>query len=195
MKTPYPNFIVGIGGSAGGLIAYKALLDALPSNTGMAFVIVSHIVPTADSQLAQILSKHTKMSVMVASAGMPIRANHVYVSSPNADLLIESYSFKVVSPRTGRKQIDVFLSSLAEAMGARAVGIILSGYDGDGTEGCKHIKAKGGTTFAQDKSAEVSDMPLRAQAAGCVDFVLPPDKMPVELQKLVKKRQPQESLR
>ena len=44
MKTPYPNFIVGIGGSAGGLIAYKALLDALPSNTGMAFVIVSHIV-------------------------------------------------------------------------------------------------------------------------------------------------------
>ena len=57
---------------------------------------------------------------MVASTGMPIRANHVYVSSPNADLLIESYTFKVVSPRTGRKQIDLFLTSLAEAMGARA---------------------------------------------------------------------------
>jgi two-component system CheB/CheR fusion protein len=186
MGTLHPNFIVGIGGSAGGLKAYKALLDALPSNTGMAFVIVAHIMPTANSQLAQILSHHTKMTVMVASAAMPIRRNHVYVIPPDADLLIESYTFKVVSPRTRRnEQINVFLTSLAEAMGARAIGIILSGYDGDGSEGCKHIKAKGGTTFAQDMSAEVDDMPLSAQASGCVDFVLPPDKISDELQRLV----------
>ena len=186
MGTLHPNFIVGIGGSAGGLNAYKALLDALPSNTGMAFVIVSHILPTANSQLAQILSRHTEMTVMVASTAMPIRANHVYVIPPNADLLIESYTFKVVSPRTRRNaQIDLFFTSLAEAMGARAIGIIVSGYDGDGTEGCKRIKAKGGTTFAQDMSAEVNGMPLSAQASGCVDFVLPVDKIPDELQRLV----------
>jgi CRP-like cAMP-binding protein len=71
-------------------------------------------------------------------------------------------------------------------MGARAIGIILSGYDGDGTEGCKYIKANGGTTFTQDRSAEVEGMPLSAQAAGCVDFVLPPDKIPHELQRLVR---------
>ena len=47
METMHPNFIVGIGGSAGALNAYKALLDALPSNTGMAFVIISNIHPTA----------------------------------------------------------------------------------------------------------------------------------------------------
>jgi len=180
----HPNFIVGIGGSAGGLNAYKALLDALPSNTGMAFVIVSHILPTANSQLAEILSRHTKMRVMVATTMMPIRANHVYVCPPNADLLIEGKNtFKVVIPRTGRNiQVDLFLTSLAEAMGARAVGIILSGYDGDGTEGCRQIKAKGGATFAQDMSAEVDDMPLHAQASGCVDFVLPCDKISDELQ-------------
>ena len=183
-----PNFIVGIGGSAGGLKAYMALLDALPSNTGMAFVIVSHMLPTAHSQLAQILSKHTKMPVRVASAAMPIRANRVYVIPPNADLLIESYTFKVVSPRTRRnKQVDFFLISLAEAMGTRAIGIILSGYDGDGTEGCKHIKEKGGITFAQDMSAEVDDMPRSACASGYIDFVLPPDKIPEELQRLVGK--------
>ena len=183
-----PNFIVGIGGSAGGLKAYMALLDALPSNTGMAFVIVSHMLPTAHSQLAQILSKHTKMPVRVASAAMPIRANRVYVIPPNADLLIESYTFKVVSPRTRRnKQVDFFLISLAEAMGTRAIGIILSGYDGDGTEGCKHIKEKGGITFAQDMSAEVDDMPRSAWSLGYIDFVLPPDKMPEELQRVVKK--------
>jgi two-component system CheB/CheR fusion protein len=70
-------------------------------------------------------------------------------------------------------------------MGARAIGIILSGYNGDGTEGCRRIKSKGGTTFAQDMSAEVNRMPLSAQASGCVDFVLPPDKIPDELQRLV----------
>jgi two-component system CheB/CheR fusion protein len=186
MATLHPNFIVGIGGSAGALNAYKAFLDALPSNTGMAFVIVSHITPTANSQLAQILARHTKMTVMVASAAMPIRANHVYVIPPNADLLMESYTFKVVSPRTkSNTQIDVFLTSLAAAMGARAIGIILSGFDGDGAEGCKQIKAKGGTTFAQDTSAEEDDMPLSAQASGCVDFVLSPDKMPSELETMV----------
>jgi CRP/FNR family transcriptional regulator, cyclic AMP receptor protein len=187
MKTLHPNFIVGIGGSAGALNAYKSLLDTLPSNTGMAFVIVSRIHPTANSQLAQILSSHTKMPVMVASTAMPIRANHVYVIPPNANLLIEIYTFKVASPRTrGNKQVDFFFISLAEAMGVRAIGIILSGYGDDGTEGCKHIKAKGGTTFAQDKSAEVDGMPLSAQASGCVDFVLPPEKIPHALQRLVR---------
>ena len=69
-------------------------------------------------------------------------------------------------------------------MGVRAVGIILSGYDGDGTEGCKHIKANGGKTFAQDMSAEVDFMPLSAQAAGCADFVLPLNKIPAKLKKM-----------
>ena len=185
MKTIQPKFIVGIGGSAGALNAYKALLDAMPPDTGMAFVIISHMNPTAHSQLALILSRHTKMSVIVASDAMPILANHVYVIPPDSDLTMDNYRFKVISPRTfGHKQVDVFFISLANEMGARAVGIILSGYDGDGTEGCKHIKANGGKTFAQDMSAEVDYMPLSAQAAGCADFVLPLNKIPDKLKRL-----------
>ena len=184
MRASRPNFIVGIGGSAGGLVAYKALFDAMPSNTGMAFVVISHLLPAAHSALANILSRHTKMPVLVALMAMPVEANHVYVIAPNEDLLIENYAFKV-SSRTGRnKQVDLFLISLAEAMGARAIGIILSGYDGDGTEGCRQIKAKGGATFAQDMSAEVEEMSLSAQASGSIDFVLPPDKIPRELRRL-----------
>ena len=187
MGTLQPSFIVGIGGSAGALNAYKALLEALPPRSGMAFVIISHITPTATSQLAQILSRHTNMLVRVASNAMRIRANHVYVIPPNADLLIESHTFKVVSPRSKRNvQIDLFLTSLAAAMGPRAIGIIFSGYDGDGAEGCRQIKAKGGTTFAQDASAEVDGMPLSAQASGSVDFVLLPNKISKELQRMVR---------
>jgi two-component system CheB/CheR fusion protein len=185
MKTVQPKFIVGIGGSAGALNAYKALLDAMPFDTGMAFVIISHMNPTAHSQLALILSRHTKMSVIVASDAMPILANHVYVIPPDSDLTMENYRFKVISPRVGRnKQVDLFFISLANEMGARAVGIVLSGYDGDGTEGCKHIKANGGTTFAQDMSAEVDYMPLSAQAAGFADFVIPLNKIPDKLKSL-----------
>ena len=185
MKTIQPIFIVGIGGSAGALNAYKALLDALPHDTGMAYVIISHMNPTAHSQLAKILQRHTKMSVTVASEAMAILTNHVYIIPPDSDLTIENYRFKVISPRIGRnKQVDLFFISLAEAMGVRAVGIILSGYDGDGTEGCKHIKANGGKTFAQDMSAEVDFMPLSAQAAGCADFVLPLNKIPDKLKRL-----------
>lgn len=182
MGKLHPKFIVGIGGSAGAFNAYKAFLNALPSDTGMAFVIVSHMNPTVDSQLAELLSKRTKMKVLVASEAMTIRRNHVYIIPPDVDLTVESYTFKVVTPRTKRNtQIDLLFISLAESMGARAIGIILSGYGRDGTEGCRHIKAKGGTTFAQDMSAEVDDMPLSAQTSGCVDFVLPPDQIAHEL--------------
>lgn len=177
--------IVGIGGSAGALNAYKALLDALPSNTDMAFIIISHMNPAAHSQLAEILSHHTKMAVKVASEAMPIHANHVYVIPPDADLFIENYTLKVISPRSGRnKQIDVFFASLAEAMGVRAIGIVLSGSSSDGTEGCKHIQAHGGKTFTQDMTAEFNSMPLSAQAAGWADFVMPLDKIPDKLKSL-----------
>jgi len=185
VKTAQPKFIVGIGGSAGALKAYTALLDALPPNTGMAFVIISHMNPTAISQLASILSRHTKMSVTVAAEAMVILANHVYVIPPDSDLTMDNYRFRVVSPRISRnKQVDIFFISLANEMGARAIGIILSGYDGDGTEGCKHIRANGGKTFAQDLSAEVDSMPLSALAASCVDFVMPLTKIPAELKSL-----------
>ncbi|CAM3301955.1 chemotaxis protein CheB [Aequorivita lipolytica] len=185
MKTVQPLYIVGIGGSAGALNAYRGLLDAMPPDTGMAFVVISHMMPTAHSQLTRILSRHTEMSVLLASDGMSIHTNHVYVMPPDSDLTVENFKLKLISPRTGRnKQVDLFFISLAEAMGVRAVGIILSGYDGDGTEGCKQIKANGGKTFAQDSSAEVGNMPLSAQAAGCVDFVLPVNKIPDKLKSL-----------
>lgn len=188
MEPIRPTFIVGIGASAGGLNAFKAFFDALSPCTGMAFVVISHIHPAAHSQLAEILSRHTKMPVTLATSGIEMRANAVYVIPADADLLIENGALKVVSPRTRRNaQVDLFFSSLATAMDSRAVGIVFSGYAGDGAEGCKFIKAVGGTTFAQDTSAEVSGMPVSAQATGCVDFVLSPDKIPAELNRLMRK--------
>ena len=125
------------------------------------------------------------MAVSLADSGMRIRANQVYVIPGNADLSLENGTLSVISPRSRRNaQVDIFFSSLAAAMGTRSIGIVFSGYDGDGAAGCRRIKEAGGTTFAQDSSAEVSGMPLSARATGSVDFVLPPDKIPAELLKI-----------
>jgi len=175
MTTTRPNYIVGVGGSAGALNAYKALLESVTVDTGMAFVIISHITPAAYSQLALILSWCSIMPTMVAVSGMPIQANHVYVIPANADLEIAALTFKVTSPRSRRNaQIDIFFASLAEAMGQYAIAIVLSGYNGDGTRGVQHIKENGGRTFAQDSSAEVDSMPTSAHASTFIDFVLSP---------------------
>lgn len=177
--------IVGIGGSAGGLDAYKALLSALPPKTGMAFVIIAHLDPSRASLLPDILSKSTQMKVVEATEGLRVAPEHVFVIPPNVNLTLTNGVFAHQSPRTltgGRHhQVDSFLISLANSVGPRAIGIILSGGDGDGTEGCKQIKANGGMTFAQDLSAQVDSMPLHASASGCVDQVLSPTKISEEL--------------
>jgi len=182
IKKPIPTCILGIGGPAGAPNAYKALLDHLPADTGMAFVIISHMNPEAYSLLALILARHTQMPALIASNAMPVRANHVYVIPANADLKVDKRKFKVASPRLRRNvQIDLFFASIAQDFGDRAIGVVLSGYDGDGTAGCKHIKERGGITFAQDQSAEVDSMPKSAQKSGYVDFVLAPDKISAAL--------------
>ncbi|MCX6129422.1 MAG: hypothetical protein NTX25_10225, partial [Proteobacteria bacterium] len=81
-----PTMIVGIGGSAGGLKAYIALLESLHPQTGMAFVIIAHMSPTEPSLLAELLTRKTPMSVTQAVDGMAIRPNQVYVIAPNNDL-------------------------------------------------------------------------------------------------------------
>ena len=187
MRQRQPTFIVGVGGSAGALSAYKALLGALSPDTGMAFIISSESHPVADSQLAQVLSRHTKMPVKQAAKGMSIQANHVYVMPSYAALQLKRYAFKAAPRRTrAHHPVDLLFMYLAEAMGTRAIGVILSGYGDDGTEGCQHIQAHGGRTFAQDMSAEVDGMPLSAQASGWIDFVLPPAEMPNALRRVVR---------
>jgi two-component system CheB/CheR fusion protein len=191
MNPEKPHHIVGIGGSAGGLKAYIEFFNALNCDTGMAFVVISHMLPTnAHNLLAEILAAHTRMPVVIAAAYMRIRRNHVYVISPNVDLRIKEYAFRITSPRTMNGQIDIFLSSLADEIGGGAVGVIFSGYDGDGTAGCASIKAKGGVTFAQDATATVPYMPLSATASGFVDFIMPAGRIGSEIEMLVKSHCP-----
>lgn len=187
MAPTTPDYIVGIGGTAGGLQAYKAFFDALPADLGMAFVLVTQIVPASTSQLVDILARHTSLRVRIAGAASELAANHLYLMPQDADIRMDDQRFKLTSPAQHKHdRVDVFFSSLAVAASDRAIAIVMSGYGADGAEGCRRIKAMGGTTFCQDHTAEVDSMPRYAYATGCIDFVLPPNEMAMELQRIAR---------
>jgi two-component system CheB/CheR fusion protein len=180
--------IVGIGASAGGLEAFQQLLKLLPSDTGMAFVLVQHLDPTHPSLLASILSKATAMTVTEAKSGLLVRPNQVYVVPPNVDMALLKRTLTLTPrPETPGPHlaIDFFFRSLATEEGNRAIGVLLSGTGTDGTEGLRAIKAEAGITFAQAMStAKFRGMPEHAIGAGVVDAALPVDKIVEELVRL-----------
>ena len=174
--------IAGIGASAGGLEAIKILLQNLPMDTGLAFVVVQHLAPNQESMLPEILARSTKMPVYKIENGMQVEPNNVYVIPSGASMTIENGSLKLHPKTSSLKPIDEFLKSLADELKTLSIGIILSGTGNDGTEGLKAIKAEGGITFAQDpKSAQYPDMPKSAIASETVYFVLGPERIAEEL--------------
>src|SRR5262245_21439782 len=90
--------VVGIGASAGGLEAFRQLLEHLPTDTGMAFVFVQHLDPTHESILAELLSKATDMPVKQVTHGMRVEPDCVYVIPRNTNMAIENGAL-LLSPR------------------------------------------------------------------------------------------------
>jgi two-component system CheB/CheR fusion protein len=180
--------IVGIGASAGGLEAFTNLLEHLPPDTGMAYVLVQHLAPAKDSILSELLSKTTSMPVHEVQDGMTITPDHVYVIPPNTLMTVFHGVLRLLpraEPHTQHMPVDSFFRSLAEDQGQNAVGIILSGTGSDGSLGIRAIKAEGGIVLAQDEqSAKYNGMPKSAVATGAADYILPPDKIAAELKRI-----------
>ena len=173
--------VVGIGASAGGLEALTALLSHVPDTTGLAYVVVQHLDPRAKSLLAGLLARATEMPVREVEEGMAVEPDRVYVCPANAELTLEEDVFHLSPHRqpSGRPSvIDRLLTSLSQARGPQAVGVLLSGTGSDGTAGLQTIRAAGGSTFAQDPTtATFAQMPQSAIEAGCVDRVLSPEEI------------------
>lgn len=85
-----PFTIVGIGASAGGLEAVSKVLSALPSETGMAFVVVLHLDPNYDSRLPELLSRQTRMPVVESTQGARLEPDHVFVITPGTRIAVAS---------------------------------------------------------------------------------------------------------
>lgn len=180
--------IVGVGASAGGLEAYERLLRQLPSDTGMALLLVQHLDPRHESRLTEILARATAMPVAEVTDRMRVLRDHVYVIPPNTTMVLRDGILRL-QPRKGlvgeQGPVDSLFRSLASVRKEAAVGVILSGTASDGAAGLTAIKAAGGITFAQDlASAGFGGMPQAAIATGAVDFVLPPEEIAKRLARL-----------
>ncbi|MGZ4064749.1 MAG: chemotaxis protein CheB, partial [Bacteroidia bacterium] len=184
-----PFSIVAIGASAGGLDAVRALLQSLPSDTGMAYIYIQHLSPHHPSTLASLLSRFTHMKVKEVSNMMRIEPDVLYVCTPDKEMHVLNEKIKL-TPRLDKDlpylPIDKFFTSLATGNGSRVIGIILSGNAMDGTQGLKAIQKAGGITFAQDSSAKYSSMPASAIKEGVIDHVLSPKEMALELERIGK---------
>ncbi|MBU0680672.1 MAG: PAS domain-containing protein [Proteobacteria bacterium] len=180
MAQSFP--IVGIGASAGGLEAFEIFFDAMPPDSGMAFVLVTHLDPSHATILPELIQKKTQMRVQEVTDNLKVEPNQVYIIPPNREMAILNGTLQLLEltrPRGLNLPIDTFLRSLAKDQADNAVCIILSGTGTDGTLGLRAIKGEGGMTMAQDlDSAKYDGMPRSAVATGLVDYILPPALMP-----------------
>jgi two-component system CheB/CheR fusion protein len=182
-ETSYPC-VVAIGASAGGLAAFQELIENLPNDTGMAFVLLSHILRGSVSRLPEILSRSTKMPVIQVTDRELIRANHIYILPPDKFMEIQGTSLLLTQrPEKGvNTAIDHFLFSLSADQARGSIGIILSGEGSDGAKGLKILKEEGGTTIAQTPgTATSSSMPIAAIEIDHVDFTLSPKEIAKKL--------------
>lgn len=176
--------VVCVGGSAGGLNAYTRLLSNLPSDMGVAFVIINHVRNVATT-LHEILPRYTKMSVELITEKLDIQPNHVFIIPEQCDLHVLDGEFRlkpVSKPRGWPNVITVFMRSLAKNWDGKLIAVIVSGYDGDGAEALIDIKNVGGITIAQKPdTAQQPDMPQSAIASGWIDHVLTPEDIAKEI--------------
>ena len=179
--------VVCVGGSAGGLDAYIRLLQNLPADMGVAIVIVNHM-RTLATMLHEILPSYTKMPVVLITNKLDIQPNHVFIIPENRDLHILEGEFvlkPISKPRGWPDVITVFLRSMTEHWDGKLIAVIVSGYDGDGAVALCGIKEVGGITIAQKPiTAAQPDMPNSAIASGCIDFILSPEDIALEIIKI-----------
>ena len=189
LSTAFP--IVGIGASAGGLEAFMELFRNLPSDTGLAYILIQHLSPHHLSMLSSIVQKTTRMQVQEIIDGMKVVPNQVYVIPPDALLEIFHgvlHLSPAPTPHASSMPVDTFLRSLALDQGNLAIGMILSGTGSDGSRGLKDIKAEGGITFVQEPTdAKYNGMPLAAIGGATPDHVLSVDRLALELIKISKR--------
>ncbi|MDN3550215.1 CheR family methyltransferase [Mucilaginibacter aquaedulcis] len=182
--------IIAIGGSAGSFSAYEKFFSQMPPESGMAIVIIMHLDPLHKSQLVEVMQRYTAIPVIEAADGMEVEQDHVYIIPANKDMGIHNNKLLLLTaskPHGIRQPIDYFFQSLANDQWNQAIAIILSGMGADGETGIRMVKENLGLTVAQNPdTAEYDSMPLAAIGTNLIDYVLPPEGMPLKIMQYLK---------
>ena len=205
-------YIIGVGASAGGLEAITQLVGQADPSFPHSFVIIQHLSPDHKSLMAEILTRETQLKVQEVTDDMPLRPGHIYLIPPRSNVVIQGtiddtqpsvtdtavphgkglrFSLVAPSPRPQLNlPIDIFFHSLAEAVGERAIAIVLSGTGTDGSRGLRTVKDHDGFVMVQDpETADFDGMPTAAISTQIVDLVAPPDSMISDLKRFIAMRE------
>jgi len=193
LRGDEPSLVVGIGASAGGVDALRAVVSQLPAGFDAAVCVVLHLPATGKSLLAPILARRTPLETAVAVDGEPVMAGRVYVAPADFHLTVEGGRIVLSrGPKENgvRPAVDAMLRGLARDYGPRAIAVVLSGALGDGSAGAAAVAAAGGVVVVQDPSdAVVPSMPESAlRAVGGHAMVLPIGDIGAALAALVEER-------
>ncbi len=177
--------IVGIGASAGGIQALQLFFKNVPADSGMAYVVILHLSPDHDSQLAQVLQASAAIPVSQVNEKVLVKPDQIYVVSPNQHLSMADGEIVVsqnITTEDRRAPVDIFFRTLADSHGPKAVCVVLSGSGANGSMGLKRIKEMGGVAFVQNpREADFSEMPRNSIATELVDEVLPVAEIPAKI--------------
>ncbi len=184
-ESDTPPFIVGVGASAGGLEALERLFQAMPTDTGMAFVVIQHLSPDFNSLMDELLARFTKMPIVRVDDTVVPQRNHIYLLPPRKEMVLlggRLHPFNKPTDQPLSMPINTFFRSLARDVGDRGIAIVLSGTGSDGSLGLCDVHDSGGLVLAQsEETAKFDGMPRSAVATGQVDAIMAPEEMPKAL--------------
>ncbi|MFK7914929.1 MAG: chemotaxis protein CheB, partial [Pseudomonadales bacterium] len=184
-----PDYIVGIGASAGGLEALQQFFENTRRDHGLAYVVVQHLSPDFKSLMRELLSKNTSLVVNNVEDGMLVEANNVYLIPPRNNMIIEQGKLRLIEriPHSGLNlPIDIFFTSLAKDIGPRAIVAVLSGTGTDGSRGLLDVKDSGGIVLVQQpEDAKFDGMPQAAERTGLADVVATAAQLPKAIEQFV----------
>lgn len=165
--------LIAMGASTGGVSALQHVLTELPEDLP-GIVITQHIPENFSRAFAARLDKLCRVAVKEAEDGDVVLRGHAYIAPGNRHLIVQKCSRGyALSIKDGpqvcyqRPSVDVLFHSAAQAAGASAIGVLLTGMGADGASGLLAMRKAGAHTIAQDEaSCVVFGMPKEAIARG-----------------------------
>lgn len=180
-----PAFVVGIGASAGGLEALERFFKAMPSDSGMAFVVLQHLSPDFKSLMDELLARYTSMTIKRVDEPADLRANTIYLLPPRKEMAVSEGKLVTTDRPAGHSlnmPINTFFRSLARELREKAIAIVLSGTGTDGTIGLMDVDECGGLVLVQsEETAKFDGMPRSAIDTGLAAAAMAPEEMPAVL--------------
>ncbi len=181
MEIKKPEYVVGVGASAGGLEALQYFFSDIPSENALAFVVIQHLSPDFKSLMDQLLQKYTNMKIVTVESETVIQRDTIYLIPPKKNMIIENESLILQDQIRGHHlnlPIDLCFISLAKCYQDKAIGVVLSGTGSDGANGIIEIANNGGLVIAQlPESAQFDGMPRSAINTQLVNKILAPQQM------------------